>query len=128
MRNARVMRRALAYAADFDALVMHYAEDPDLADGGRDERGRIRHPARPAGIPREAEAIMLDRDIRLVELTGARYHAALVSTTLSLDVIAKAKAAGLPITCGDVDQSSDAERERHRRLPHLPEAGAAAAA
>ena len=45
-----------------------------------------------AGIPREAEAIMLDRDIRLVNLTGARYHAALVTTALSLDIIARAKA------------------------------------
>jgi dihydroorotase len=52
-----------------------------------------------AGIPREAEAIMLDRDVRLVNLTGARYHAALVTTTLSLDIIARAKAAGLPVTC-----------------------------
>jgi dihydroorotase len=43
---------------------------------------------------------MLDRDIRLVALTGARYHAALISTTLSLDAIRAAKAAGLPITCG----------------------------
>ena len=43
---------------------------------------------------------MLDRDIRLVALTRARYHAALISTTLSLDAIRAAKAAGLPITCG----------------------------
>lgn len=43
---------------------------------------------------------MLDRDMRLVALTGARYHAAIVSTAASLDVIRKAKSAGLPVTCG----------------------------
>lgn len=43
---------------------------------------------------------MLDRDLRLVALTGARYHAALVSTTLALDALRAAKAAGLPVTCG----------------------------
>jgi len=53
-----------------------------------------------AGITREAEAIMLDRDIRLVNLTRARYHAALVTTALSLEIIAKAKADGLAVTCG----------------------------
>ena len=66
---------------------------------GNDERGRICLAAWSAGTPREAEAIVLDRDIRLVNLTGARYHAALVTTALSLDIIEKAKAAGLPVTC-----------------------------
>jgi dihydroorotase len=52
------------------------------------------------GIPREAETIMLDRDIRLVALTGVRYHAAIISTAASVEIIRKAKAAGLPVTCG----------------------------
>jgi dihydroorotase len=53
-----------------------------------------------AGIPREAEAIMLDRDMRLVDLVRSRYHAVLVSTGLSLAIIARAKDSGLPVTCG----------------------------
>ena len=51
-----------------------------------------------AGIPREAEAIMLDRDIRLVNLTGARYHAAITTASL-LGHCRKAKADGLFVTC-----------------------------
>jgi dihydroorotase len=98
IRNAQVMRRAMVYARDFDALVMHYAEDRDLAEGVMNE-GEFASRLGLAGIPREAEAIVLDRDIRLVNLTGARYHAALVTSTLSLEIIAKAKAAGLPVTC-----------------------------
>jgi dihydroorotase len=97
--SARVFRRVMQYARDFDALVMHYAEDPDLAAEGVMNEGEFATRLGLAGIPREAEAIMLDRDIRLVNLTGARYHAALVTTALSLDIIAKAKADGLPVTC-----------------------------
>ena len=47
-----------------------------------------------------AEAIIVERDIRLVEMTGARYHFAQISTAASLDIIASAKQRGLPVTCG----------------------------
>lgn len=100
MRNARVMRRVMQYARDFEALVVHYAQDRDLAGEGVMNEGELATRLGLAGIPREAEAIVLDRDIRLVRLTGARYHAALVTTTLSLDIVARAKAEGLPVTCG----------------------------
>jgi dihydroorotase len=100
LRNARVMRRVMAYAKDFDALILHFTQDPDLVVGGVMNEGEFATRLGLPGVPREAEAIMLDRDIRLVALTGARYHAALISTTLSLDAIRAAKAAGLPITCG----------------------------
>ncbi|MBM3578359.1 MAG: amidohydrolase family protein [Alphaproteobacteria bacterium] len=99
VRNALVMRRALTYARDFDALVVHFAEDPDLGSGVMNE-GEFAHRLGLSGVPREAEAIMLDRDLRLVALTGARYHAALVTTTLSLDALRKAKDEGLAVTCG----------------------------
>jgi dihydroorotase len=99
LRNAQVMRRVMAYARDFGALVIHHTEDPDLAGEGVMNEGELATRLGLTGIPREAEAIMLDRDIRLVALTGARYHAALVSTRLSLEAIRAAKAAGLPITC-----------------------------
>jgi dihydroorotase len=100
LRNARVMRRVMAYAKDFDALIIHFTQDADLATDGVMNEGELATRLGLPGVPREAEAIMLDRDIRLVALTGARYHAALISTTLSLDAIRAAKAVGLPITCG----------------------------
>jgi dihydroorotase len=53
-----------------------------------------------AGSPAVAEVIMIERDLRLVELTGARYHVAQISSRTSLDVIRRAKAQGLPVTCG----------------------------
>ncbi len=98
--NTRVLRRALDYAATFDALVVGHAEDPDLTAGTSATESefatRLGLPAAPA----LAEAIIVERDIRLVELTGARYHFSQISTRASLDVIARAKTNGLPVTCG----------------------------
>jgi len=99
VKNALVMRRAMTYARDFGALVVHFPQDPDLAGGVMNE-GDFALRLGLAGVPREAEAVMLDRDLRLVALTGARYHAAILTTTLSLDALRKAKEAGLPVTCG----------------------------
>jgi dihydroorotase len=98
--NARVMRRTLSYAATFGALVVGHAEDPDLTAGTAMNEGEF---ATRRGIPASppvAETIIVERDIRLVELTGARYHFGQISTRASLDAIVDAKARGLPITCG----------------------------
>jgi dihydroorotase len=98
--NARVLRRALSYASTFNALVIAHCEDPELVRNTSATEGefatRLGLPASPA----IAEAMIVERDIRLVELTGARYHFGQISTRASLDAIAAAKARGLPITCG----------------------------
>ena len=100
VRNALVMRRALTYARDFDALVVHFTQDEELvAEGVMNESEFAQRLGLP-GVPREAETIVIDRDLRLVALTGARYHAAIVTTMASLDAIADAKANRLPVTCG----------------------------
>jgi dihydroorotase len=98
--NARVMRRALAYAATFDTLVVGHAEDPDLTQNTAMTEGEFATRMGLAAAPALAEAIIVERDIRLVELTGARYHFGQISTRASLEAIAAAKARGLPITCG----------------------------
>jgi dihydroorotase len=98
--SARVMRRALAYARDFDALVVHATEDEDLATGGVVNEGEVSTRLGLPGIPAAAEVMMVERDLRLVDLTGARYHAAHISTGAALSVIRKAKEQGLPVTCG----------------------------
>ncbi|MGY9054560.1 MAG: dihydroorotase [Alphaproteobacteria bacterium] len=95
IRNPRVMRNALSYAKAFDALIIQHAEDPDLAKGGDMNEGEMATRMGLAGIPNAAESIMLDRDRRLVMLTGGRYHAAHVSTADGLDIVRQAKADGL---------------------------------
>jgi dihydroorotase len=97
--NTRVMRRALSYAATFDLLVAVHCEDPFLAEGGAMNEGETATRLGLPGIPAAAEAIIVERDLRLAEITGARLHIAQVSTTASLDLIAAAKARGLPVTC-----------------------------
>lgn len=100
IRNSRILRRAMVYARDFDALVIGFAQDPDLAADGVMNEGEFASRLGLLGIPAEAETIILERDMRLVALTGARYHAARVTTAGSLDIIGAAKARGLPVTCG----------------------------
>ena len=97
--NANVFRRALSYARDFDMLVVQHVEEPSLASGAMNA-GEIASRLGLSGSSTMAEVIMLERDVRLVEMTGARYHAAQVSCAMSLDVIRRAKDRGLPVTCG----------------------------
>jgi len=98
--NARVMRRALAYASTFGALVVGHAEDCDLSEGAAMNEGEFASRLGIPSAPAAAETIIVERDIRLVELTGARYHFGQISTRAALEAIVAAKARGLPITCG----------------------------
>jgi dihydroorotase len=100
LANAKVMRNVLAYAKDFGALIMHHLEDSDLAKDGVMNEGEVATRLGLRGVPAAAEIIMLERDIRLVELTGGRYHAGQISCRASLDIIRTAKLMGLPVTCG----------------------------
>src|SRR6185312_15725352 len=96
--NAQVMRRALTYARDFDALIVHHTEDPALVADGVMNEGEFAARLGLLGVPSAAETIMLERDLRLVGLTGGRYHAASVTCTESLEVLRRAKEAGLEVT------------------------------
>ena len=96
--NAQVMRRALEYAGDFDALIVHHTEDPDLIGDGVINEGEFGARLGLLGIPKAAETIMLERDIRLVALSGGRYHAASITCGESLEVLRRAKDAGLNVT------------------------------
>ena len=96
--NAQVMRRALTYASDFDALIVHHTEDPDLVGDGVMNEGEFATRLGLLGIPKAAETVMLERDIRLVALSSGRYHAASVTCGESLEVLRRAKDAGLNVT------------------------------
>jgi len=97
--NANLFRRALTYARDFDLPVVAHAEEPSLA-GGVMNAGETASRLGLSGNPAMAEVIMIERDLRLVEMTGARYHVSQISSALSATVIKAAKARGLPVTCG----------------------------
>ncbi|HEV7981506.1 MAG TPA: dihydroorotase [Xanthobacteraceae bacterium] len=96
--NAQVMRRALIYARDFDALIVHHTEDPDLVGEGVMNEGEFAARLGLVGVPDAAETVILERDVRLVALAQSRYHAASVTSADSLEVLRRAKDAGLPVT------------------------------
>lgn len=96
--NAQVMRRALTYARDFDALIVHHTEDPDLVGEGVMNEGEFATRLGLAGIPNAAETVMLERDIRLVMLTGGRYHAASLTCIESLEIMQRARDLGLSVS------------------------------
>lgn len=93
-----LLRRALAYAGGFGQTIFQHPSEPRLA-GGVMNAGELATRLGLAGIPGMAEVIMLERDLRLVEMTGGRYHAANISTAESVAVIRRAKQRGLKITC-----------------------------
>jgi dihydroorotase len=98
--SAKVMRHVLAYAKDFGALIAHHLEDTTLGQDGVMDEGEVATRLGLRGVPTAAETIILERDIRLVDLTGGRYHAAQISCRASLEIIRTAKLMGLPVTCG----------------------------
>lgn len=98
--DARVMRRALAYARGLGALVIHHPQEPTLAAGACATEGEFSGRLGLPSAPAMAERIMLERDLALVELTGARLHVDAVTTRGALAALARARDAGLPVTAG----------------------------
>lgn len=98
--DTAVMRRALTYARDFGLPIMHNPADPYLAGTGVMNEGETASRLGLPGIPKEAEIITLERDIRLARLTSGRYHAAQISCAESLEIVRAAKADGVDVTCG----------------------------
>lgn len=98
--NAAIMRRAMTYARDFGALISHTTQDADLAGNGVMNEGLFASWLGLSGMPREAELLPLERDLRLARLTGCAYHAAKISCAMSADAMRVAKNEGLNVTAG----------------------------
>ncbi len=96
--NSLIMRRALEYSKRFGLPIISHAEDRTLSAGGVMNEGRVSYQLGLKGIPREAEIIMIRRDIELARLTGGRLHIAHVSTAEGVEAIREAKRDGLDIT------------------------------
>lgn len=98
--NTRTMRQCLLYGRDFGALMVHHTEDPHLSKGTAMNSGEVATRLGLPGAHKLAETIVVERDVRLVEMTGGRYHAATISCAESLAVVREAKRRKLPVTCG----------------------------
>jgi dihydroorotase len=97
--SSDLMRLVLAYARGFGARIVQHPEDPSLARGGSATEGELAARLGLPGIPAAAEAILIARDISLARLTGGAVHFAHVSTKDALELIRRAKADDLAVTC-----------------------------
>ncbi|WP_019443385.1 dihydroorotase [Brucella abortus] len=98
--NTQIMRRALTYARDFNAVIACETRDPFLGANGVMNEGLFASWLGLSGTPREAEVIPLERDLRLAALTRSRYHAAQLSCAMSADAMRRAKDLGTNVTAG----------------------------
>ncbi len=97
--NSGVMRKAFAYARELGVPIAQHAEDLNLSCGSCMNEGKISAQLGVAGVPNAAEAIIVERDILLAELTGAQYHVLHISTAEAIDAVRRAKKKGLNVTC-----------------------------
>lgn len=98
--NTKVYSRALTYAKSLDALIIGHIQEPILSDGAAVTSGKFASLRGLPGVSAMAERMGLDRDISLLEMTGARYHVDQITTARALPALERAKRNGLQITAG----------------------------
>ncbi|GHT61467.1 dihydroorotase [Endomicrobiia bacterium] len=96
--NSQIMRRALEYTKMFKLPVISHSEDKELSKNGVMNEGKNSTILGLRGIPRQAEEVMVSRDIMLAELTGGYLHVAHVSTAGSVNLVRQAKEKGIKVT------------------------------
>lgn len=99
IRNSGTMRRALEYLRMFNVPIIVHPEDIELVGTGTVNTGFFAETKGLMGIPKEAEEIIVARDIQLARLTGGRVHFTHISTKGSVDLIRRAKKEGVSVTC-----------------------------
>lgn len=100
VRDTKVLGRALTYARSLGALVMGHPQEPVLSNGACATKGKFASLRGLPDVSPMAERMGLERDMAMVEMTGVRYHADIVSTAAALPVLRRAKEAGLDVTAG----------------------------
>ncbi len=98
--NAKVFARALTYACSLDALVIGHVQEPVLSAGAAVTSGKFASLRGLPGVSPMAERMALDRDISILEMTGAKYHVDQITTARALPALERAKRNGLDITAG----------------------------
>jgi dihydroorotase len=98
--NTKALSRAMTYARSLGALIVGHPQEPGLSSGAAATSGKFASLRGLPGVSPMAERIGLDRDLALVEMTGARWHVDQVTTARSLPALTRAKAAGLDVTAG----------------------------
>lgn len=99
IQQAGLMSRALLYAKGFDGLIMAFPEDDSIAADSKMNEGEVSTYLGMKGIPNLAESVMISRDLFLAEYNESPIHFSTISTEEGVDLIKKAKAKGIKVTC-----------------------------
>lgn len=100
LMHSGLMMRALQYTSNIQSLTIAHCNDTQISGGGQMNEGVVSTRLGLKGMPALAEELMLERNISLLAYTGGKLHIPTISTAGSVDLIKKAKAAGLQITAG----------------------------
>ncbi len=100
IKNAGMLTRALQYGSNIDSLIIAHCNDESISTGGQMNEGETSTVLGLKGMPSLAEELMLQRNLSILEYTGGKLHIPTISTRGSVDMIKKAKANGLKVTCG----------------------------
>ena len=98
--NTKALARALTYARSLNALIVGHPQEPGLTHGAAATNSKFASLRGLPAVSPMAERIGLDRDLGLIEMTGARYHADQITTARSLPALERAKKNGLDVTAG----------------------------
>lgn len=98
--DTKVLGRALSYARSLDALVLLHPQEPGLSRGAVATSGKFASLRGLPAVSPMAERMGLDRDIAMIEMSGARVHFDQITTARALPALQRAKANGLDVTAG----------------------------
>ena len=100
MTNANLLKIAFQYVDNFDGILFVQPMNKDIKGKGFVNEGVVSTKLGLKGIPAMAEEMEIERNIALLEYTNGKLHIPTITTKNSVDLIAKAQAKGLQITCG----------------------------
>lgn len=99
IQNTNLLLKALEYIKAFNGTLVQLPVDTALAGGGLMHEGIVSTALGMPGIPYIAETLAIHKDIELARYTGSKLHITGVSTAEGVDMIRKAKAEGVRVTC-----------------------------
>lgn len=99
VQSEAMMRAAMLKAKKLNKIIAAHCEDNSLLDGGYIHKGEYAAAHGHRGISSESEWRQIERDLKLAKETGCKYHVCHISTAESVELIRKAKAEGVDVTC-----------------------------
>ena len=100
IKDAGLILRALQYSSNINSFIITHADDKTISSGGQMNEGETSTKLGLKGVPALAEELMVQRNLQILEYTGGKMHFPTISTKGSIELIKKAKASGLNVSCG----------------------------